>query len=443
MLTGDISQTNQAILIIDDSPTNIEFLHDALDSAGYKVLVAMDGYNGIETVKNHHPDLILLDVMMRGIDGFETCRQLKSQSTTCDIPIIFMTALNDTTDKIRGLALGAVDYIIKPFQQEEVLARVGLHLKLRQANLELSQQKDILEQRVKERTAELSQALDDFKHAQLQLVQNEKMATLGNLVAGVAHEINNPLGFLKGSISHAQEYIQDILKYINCTQKYHSQLPNLVPDLAEQINLEYLCEDLPKLLSSMSLASKRIEEISNSLRIFSRADTPGKIACNLHEGIESTLLILKYRLQANHQRPAIKIIKKYGDLPKIKCFLGQLNQVFTNIIANAIDALDMSIVGKKSVDIPDNSLQITIATKFYIDENLVSISISDNAGGIPEEIKAHIFDNLFTTKEVGKGTGLGLAIAKQIIEEIHGGKLICNSVLNRGTEFIIQIPNLI
>ncbi|PAX53347.1 response regulator [Brunnivagina elsteri] len=148
MLTAAITQKNHTILIIDDNPTNIEVLYEALDRTGYKVLVEMDGYHGIETVKNHPPDLILLDVMMPGIDGFETCRQLKSQPITCEIPIIFMTALNDTTDKVKGLALGAVDYITKPFQQEEVLARISVHLKLRQANLELSQHKDILEQRV-------------------------------------------------------------------------------------------------------------------------------------------------------------------------------------------------------------------------------------------------------------------------------------------------------
>jgi two-component system, NtrC family, sensor kinase len=437
MATDSISQT---ILIIDDNPTNIEVLYDALDRAGYKVLVEMDGLHGIETIKNYPPDLILLDVMMPVIDGFETCRQLKSQQTTCEIPIIFMTALNDTTDKVKGLSLGAVDYITKPFQQEEVLARIGIHLKLRQANLELARQKDILEQRVQERTAELSQVLDNFKNAQLQLVQSEKMATLGNLVAGIAHEINNPLGFLKGSLSNVEEYIQGLLKYVQCVHQYHPQLALAVTQIAEEIDLEFISDDLPKLLVSMHVATERIMDISTSLRTFSRADTNEKVACNLHEGIESTLLILKYRLKASQERPAIEVITDYGKLPPVKCFLGQLNQVFMNILANAIDILDAESVGHTFAELQAKSQEIIIRTEVSSDQNTVLIRIKDKGAGIPENIKAHIFDHLFTTKEVGKGTGLGLAIARQIVEETHNGKLICNSVLGEGTEFVIEIP---
>ncbi|MGF2038012.1 MAG: hybrid sensor histidine kinase/response regulator [Nostoc sp. CmiVER01] len=433
-------EKGQTILIIDDHPTNIEVLYDALDRSGYKVLVEMDGLHGIETIKNYPPDLILLDVMMPGIDGFETCRQLKSQQTTCEIPIIFMTALNDTTDKVKGLALGGVDYITKPFQQEEVLARIKIHLKLRQANLELARQKDILEQRVQERTAELSQALDNFKNAQLQLVQSEKMATLGNLVAGVAHEINNPLGFLKGSLNNAQEYIQDLFKYVQCVQEHYPQLTPAVTNLAEKIELEFLTEDLPKLLGSMHVATERIMDISTSLRTFSRANTSEKVACDLHEGIESTLLILKYRLKPSQKRPAIEVITDYGKLPPVKCFLGQLNQVFMNILANAIDVLDTESVGRTFTQLQANSQQIIIRTEVSSDENTVVIKIKDNGPGMPEDIKRHIFDHLFTTKDVGKGTGLGLAIARQIVEETHNGKLICNSILGEGTEFVIKIP---
>ncbi|MDY6897381.1 MAG: AAA family ATPase [Cyanobacteriota bacterium] len=290
-----------------------------------------------------------------------------------------------------------------------------------------------------QKAEKLQQTLSELNQAQLQMVQNEKMATLGNLVAGVAHEVNNPIGFLKGSISNAEEYIQDLLSHIECYQENYPEPEEEVIENAEDIDLEYLREDLPKLLNSMKLATERITDISNSLRTFSRADTSQKIACNVHEGIDSTILILKYRLKANDKRPAIKIIKQYGELPLIKCFLGQLNQVFMNIIANAIDALDSLSEGKTFSDIEANPHQIILSTK-YDENNTVTISIKDNGSGIPESIRKRIFDNLFTTKGVGKGTGLGLAIAKQIIEETHNGKLSCNSVVEKGTEFVIELP---
>ena len=291
-----------------------------------------------------------------------------------------------------------------------------------------------------EKSQELEKALQELKQAQLQMVQNEKMATLGNLVAGVAHEVNNPIGFLKGSISNAEDYIKDLFAHIECYQENYPNPEEEIEDNAEEIDLEYLTEDLPKLLSSMKLATERIKDISTSLRTFSRADTSEKIACNIHEGIDSTILILKYRLKANDKRPTIEIIKQYGKLPPVKCFLGQLNQVFMNIIANAIDALDTVSQGKTFSEIQENQHKIIITTKVSDDNNTVLISLGDNGSGMPESVKERIFDNLFTTKEVGKGTGLGLAIAKQIVEETHNGKLSCNSIVGEGTEFLIELP---
>ncbi|MEH2157841.1 trifunctional serine/threonine-protein kinase/ATP-binding protein/sensor histidine kinase [Nostoc sp.] len=287
---------------------------------------------------------------------------------------------------------------------------------------------------------QLERSLQKLEHTQLQMVQNEKMATLGNLVAGVAHEINNPIGFLKGSLSNAEEYIQDLLAHIQSYQQHHPNSAIAVIEHGKEIDLEFLTEDLPKLVGSMKVASDRIEDISTSLRTFSRADTAEKVACNLHEGIESTLLILKYRLKANEKRPAIEVITEYGKLPPVKCFLGQLNQVFMNILANAIDALDTSCGGLSFAQAQANHHQILIHTKVSSEQNMVAIRIKDNGQGIPEEVRARIFDHLFTTKEVGKGTGLGLAIARQIVEEIHDGRLSCNSVLGEGTEFVIEIP---
>ncbi|MEH2288117.1 trifunctional serine/threonine-protein kinase/ATP-binding protein/sensor histidine kinase [Nostoc sp.] len=287
---------------------------------------------------------------------------------------------------------------------------------------------------------QLERSLQELEQTQLQMVQNEKMATLGNLVAGVAHEINNPIGFLQGSLNNGEEYIQDLLAHIQLLKQHYPNPAIAVIEHSEEIDLEFLTEDLPKLVDSMKVASERIKDISISLRTFSRADTTEKVACNLHEGIESTLLILKYRLKANEKRPAIEVITKYGKLPPVKCFLGQLNQVFMNILANAIDVLDTSCKGLSFAQAKANYHQILIHTEVSIEQNLVAIGIKDNGQGMPEEIRSRIFDHLFTTKEVGKGTGLGLAIARQIVEETHDGRLICNSVLGEGTEFVIEIP---
>jgi signal transduction histidine kinase len=279
-----------------------------------------------------------------------------------------------------------------------------------------------------------------LEKSQLQIVQSEKMASLGNLVAGVAHEINNPIGFLNGSISNAQEYVQDLLDYIALYQQYHPNAAAPVQKKAQHIDLEYLSEDLPKLLNSMQSASDRITSISTSLRTFSRADTEYKVSANLHEGIDSTLLILKYRLKANEHRPAIQVITEYGELPAIKCFPGQLNQVFMNILANAIDMFDEMTRKQSYQEIADHSQQIKIRTAIVGNQALVSIA--DNGKGMSEDVKARIFDHLFTTKGVGKGTGLGLAIARQIVVEKHGGSLEVQSQLGKGTEFCIQLPVL-
>ena len=422
------------ILVVDDTPANLEVITETLSSVGYIIATAISGDRALKRLQNYLPDLILLDVQMPGIDGFETCRQIKTNPDTANIPIIFITALSDTENIVKGFSLGAVDYISKPFQEPELLARVETHLKLQFL-------KQSLEKRVIERTRELKTALEQLHQSQLQMVQNEKMATLGNLVAGVAHEVNNPIGFLKGSINNTSEYIQDLFAHIECYQEHYPTTDDAVIEHAQEIHLKYIKEDLPKLLSSMKVATQRITNISNSLRTFSRADTSGKVACNIHEGIDSTILILKYRLQANDKRPEIEIIKEYGKLPLVKCFLGQLNQVFMNIIANSIDAFDSVNQRETFSELKVNPPKITIITKAEIENNKILIYIKDNGPGMIESVRERIFDNLFTTKSVGKGTGLGLAIAKQIIQEIHGGKLSCNSKLGQGTEFLIELPN--
>ncbi|ABA23600.1 Serine/Threonine protein kinase and Signal Transduction Histidine Kinase (STHK) with GAF sensor [Trichormus variabilis ATCC 29413] len=277
-----------------------------------------------------------------------------------------------------------------------------------------------------------------LEQSQLQMIQSEKMASLGNLVAGVAHEINNPIGFLNGSIKNGKEYVQDLLGHLALYQQHYPNPVEAIQDNAKDIDWEFLSEDLPKLLDSMEGATNRINSISNSLRTFSRADTEYKISANLHEGLDSTLLILKYRLKANEHRPAIQVIQDLGDLPTIKCFPGQLNQVFMNILANAIDMFDEMAQTRLFKELEANPQKITIRTEVI--SNQVYIRIRDNGKGITQELQEKIFDHLFTTKAVGKGTGLGLAIARQIVVEKHGGSLNVWSELGQGTEFTVQIP---
>ncbi|MBE9181594.1 GAF domain-containing protein, partial [Oculatella sp. LEGE 06141] len=279
-----------------------------------------------------------------------------------------------------------------------------------------------------------------LEQSQIQIVQSEKMVSLGNLVAGVAHEINNPIGFLNGSIDNAIEYVQDLLDYLTLYQQHHPATVQPVQNKADAIDLEFLCEDLPKLLDSMKGATDRIKDISTSLRTFSRADTEYKVNANLHDGLDSTLLILKYRLKANEYRPTIQVTQDYGDLPLVECFPGQLNQVFMNILANAIDVFDEAAQHLSFDDLAAKPQEITIQTAVLDDHNAVEIRIRDNGVGMTEEVKTRIFDHLFTTKGVGKGTGLGLAIARQIVTEQHSGSLHVQSELGQGTEFCIRLP---
>ncbi|MEL7036338.1 MAG: response regulator [Cyanobacteria bacterium J06592_8] len=419
------------ILVVDDTPANLEVITETLSSVGYYVVAAISGERALKRLQTYVPDLILLDVQMPGIDGFETCQKIKSNPNTAGIPIIFITALTDTQSIVKGFFLGAVDYIGKPFQESELLARVHTHLQLQSLNKSLEEQVD-------KRTAELKTTLEELQQSKLQLIQSEKMSALGNLVAGVAHEVNNPVGFIVGNLSEAKRNLTDLIEHLNLYRQGASA--NQIEDHGSEIDIEYILEDLPHILNSMTVGCDRILGISTSLRTFSRADKDYKVPFNLHDGIDSTVLILKHRLKANNQRPEIEIVNKYGDIPLVECFPGQINQVFMNILANAIDALD-EVARQSSFDeLQNKPQQITIRTAIKPEDNLVEIRICDNGKGMTEEVKAKVFDQLFTTKEVGKGTGLGLSISYQVIVDKHQGKLECYSTLNQGTEFIIELP---
>jgi two-component system, NtrC family, sensor kinase len=303
-----------------------------------------------------------------------------------------------------------------------------------------------LEQQVESRTEELQQknidlqkTLEKLKQAQSQLIQSEKMSALGQLVAGIAHEINNPVNFIYGNLTYVDQYTQDLLRLLNAYQQNYPNPPQSLQADLDDVDMDYLNEDLRKILLSMQVGSDRIREIVLSLRNFSRLDEAELKWVNLYEGIDNTLMILQHRLKANSERPAIEVVKQYVDLPLVECCAGQLNQVFMNLLANAIDALEESNRGRSFQDIAANPNRILISTANPT-PNQVEITIADNGSGIPENVRSRLFDPFFTTKPVGKGTGLGLSISYQVVTEKHGGKLWYDSTPGAGTKFVIELP---
>jgi signal transduction histidine kinase len=432
------------ILIVDDEPVNRRVLVNHLSLHQYEMAEASSGFEALELLEEGlKPDLILLDVMMPRMTGYEVTRRIRSTWQANELPIVLLTARNQVSDLVVGLEAGANDYLTKPIAKEELLARIKTHctqaaIFLENAHLYLELQAS--ETRERQRALQLEQSLQQLQQTQLQLVQSEKMASIGQLVAGVAHEINNPINFLVGNLNYADTSIQDLIHILKLyEQHYPNPAPELVAEIKE-IDLPFLIKDLPKLISSLQVGTDRICQLSHSLRTFSRADTSAKVAFNLHEGIDSTLIILKHRLKANEQRSEIAVIKEYGNLPLVNCYPGQLNQVFLNLLANAIDALDESTQSQFDYKSETNPRKITIHTEVSQDEQWVSIRIADNGTGMTEEVKQKVFDHLFTTKPIGQGTGLGLSISHQIVVEKHGGKLTCISSPGEGSEFIIEIP---
>ncbi|MGB2924183.1 MAG: response regulator [Limnothrix sp.] len=434
------------ILVVDDNPRNLAVVVDALETKYESVLVAQDGESAIRRAKYTKPHLILLDVLMPGIDGFETCDRLKKDSITQDIPIVFMTALANTEDKVKGFQLGAIDYITKPIQQDELFARIKVHLKIQdltstlaQKNKLLTQYTEALESKVEERTAELSTALKQLQLSQVQLIQQEKMSSLGQLVTGLTHEINNPVNFIHGNVEHMRNHLEDLLSLIELYKESYPEVPVRIKEREKKIDLSFVQEDLPNIMESIRTGTERIREIIVSSRRFSRADSSNLRKFDIHQGIDSTLLLLKHRLKANEIRPEIQLVKSYEDLPLTACYSGSLNQVFMNLLSNSIDALEDNNQSKSYKEIQAEPNQIKITTQI-IDYQWVKVAIADNAGGIPEAIQNQIFEPFFTTKPIGEGTGIGLSISHQIITEKHQGKLEYSSQEGQGTEFRIYIP---
>ena len=437
------------ILIVDDTPDNLRLLSTMLHAKGYQVRKALSGKFALQGVEMAKPDLILLDINMPEMSGYEVCHHLKANPQTCDIPVIFLSALDQVSDKIEAFAVGGVDYITKPFQSEEVLARIKNQLTLLTLQKQLRHQNNLLQQEIEERKLaeererekahQLQLTLEQLKRTQSHLIQSEKMSSLGKMVAGVAHEINNPVNFIWGNLPPARQYAQDLIRLIKLYQKIYPDSTPEISKLIEDIELDFLMEDWPKLMKSMEVGAERIHQIVLSLRNFSRLNESDLKPVDIHEGIENTLLILQHRLKGTNESPNIELIKHYGKLPNIICYTSQLNQVFMNLLSNAIDALETQPSPRVITIQTSLSQESTVNSQNQISQFII-IRITDNGSGMNEDVCQHIFDPFFTTKPVGSGTGLGLSISYQIVVEKHQGKLSCISEPGKGTEMIVEIP---
>ncbi|HEY9605182.1 MAG TPA: CBS domain-containing protein [Allocoleopsis sp.] len=359
------------------------------------------------------------------------------------------TALLEAHDRLKILVEERTAQLTKANMQlkRDILERQRVEAALRKS-----------EAKLKKQATKLKNAIQELRSYQMQLIQTEKMSSLGQLVAGIAHEINNPINFIYGNIAYASEYVQDIMYLLDLYEQHHPQTVAEIEEEAKKVDLNFVKTDLPKLINSMKLGADRIRDLVLSLRNFSRLDEAEMKSVDLHEGIDSTLLILQNQLKAAPGRCEIAVIKHYGDLPLVECYPGQLNQVFMNLLTNAIDALeesrrlDLQQTHCKSPIIPVPLPAIAIYTgieevkavehssSFSPPTPNAAIRIVDNGSGMTESVRRRLFDPFFTTKGVGKGTGLGLSISYQIIVEKHGGQISCTSTPGQGTEFAIKIP---
>jgi signal transduction histidine kinase len=457
------------ILVVDDTPDNLRLLSAMLTAQGYEVRKALNGKMALTACQMVLPDVILLDINMPGMDGYEVCRQLKADDQTCQVPVIFISALDDVLDKVKAFDVGGVDYITKPFHGAEVILRIENQINLR-----------LLQNKLQEKNFLLQETLDELKAAQVQRIQSEKMVALGNLVAGIAHEVNNPISFIYGNLEYASQYVRDL---VNLIEVYQQEYPNPTPKIqtiVKEIDLNFLINDLQNLMGAMYRGSDRIRSIVQALQNFSRLDEAEMKQVDIHVGIDSTLVMLQHRLRETPNRPAIEVVKEYGNLPLVSCYVSELNQVFMHLLNNAMDALDESR-GGSAVDgspgikhLPFNSQESivkipelltmdsgtpvattegTSATRWLLltkpqihirtmltNSDTVKICVADNGSGIDESVRSRVFDPFFTTKPVGKGSGLGLSISYQIVVQKHQGKLTCTSLPGQGANFTIEIP---
>lgn len=430
------------ILFVDDEKSlkNLisQVFRKKIRMEGWQLFFAHNGVEALEKLKEHPDmDIVLTDINMPEMDGLTLLFRINQ----IELPLktIVISAYGDLRNIRNAMNLGAFDFLTKPIDLEDLKITINKTLRDVQ-HLKENQRLRESEARAREQAQYLQQGLQELKKTQAQLIQTAKMSSLGQLVAGIAHEINNPANFIYGNISHVSDYIQNLLHLLSLYQQQYNPPSSEIQSEIEAIDLDFLITDLSQILASMRCGVDRIHKIVLSLRNFSRLDEANIKAVDIHEGIKSSLLILQNRLQTTIARPEIQVIEEYSNLPLVECYAGELNQVFINIISNAIDTLNEYNKQRSLDDFLGRPLTITIRT-FMLEENSrVVIEIRDNGPGMTADVKDRIFEPFFTTKPVGEGTGLGLYISYQIIVEKHRGELKCFSEVGEGAEFWIEIP---
>jgi len=408
------------VLLVDDQATVNEAIHCMLEAEiNLTYHYCSSAEKALQTATQVAPTVILQDLILPNSDGMTLVKQFREDPATCDVPIIMLSTNDNPQTKAEAFAIGINDYLVKLPNQIELVARIRYH-----SQSYLNRQAHTAALLAQAHAKELEQTLQELRQTQAQLIQTEKLSSLGQMLAGVAHEINNPVNFIFGNLTYIDAYIQDLMKLLQLYQEKYPEPDSAIQAYLEEIDYDFVIDDLLKMLRSTRMGSERIIQIVLTLRNFSRQDHQEMKPSNIHEGIDSTLLILSHRLKLG-----IHVVKDYGDLPLVDCYPAQLNQVLMNIINNAIDAL---------LEQPNqHKKEITIRTNI-LDKKTIQIQIKDNGPGIPLALQTKLFEPFFTTKPVDKGTGLGLSICQQIIAN-HQGTIQVISKPDEGAEFIIQL----
>lgn len=426
-MTAQDSRGSRAstIFIVDDDSGTQQLLADTLSYKGYATRCLSSGRLALTAAAEDPPDLILLDVMMPDMDGFEVCRLLKMDQATRFIPVVMVTSFNEKAMRLKGIAAGADDFISKPIDATEILLRTRNLLLVKQYNDFLKEHAGILEQQVRLRTEELEKVIAELRTTHQQLVQQEKMATIGQLTAGIAHEINNPIGFIASNVTSLGKYCERFLTFIKAQQTTLAAcLPD--PDQAErlqamgnQLKLERIIDDVPNIIRETMEGVDRLKSIVMDLKCFSRVNDAEQSIADINQCLESTL-----NIAGNELKYKTIVKREYGELPPFSCHPQQLNQVFMNLLVNAAHAID-------------TKGEITVRS--WSSNGWIHVSISDTGCGISEQHLSRIFEPFFTTKEPGRGTGLGLSISNEIVRN-HGGRIEVESLVGQGSTFTVSIP---